>query len=62
MKYAIGRPINGISINGLEYVMDDDGELMTFASEEAAIAFLNQNGISADDIEDFGIEIVEVDE
>lgn len=33
-KYVIGRPINDISINGLEYVTDDNGEEMIFDSIE----------------------------
>ena len=28
MKYLIARPINGISINGNEYLLNDDGSEM----------------------------------
>lgn len=27
-KIIISRPINGITINGLEYILDDDGDVM----------------------------------
>ena len=29
-KYFIARPINGISINGNEYLLDDDGKAVEF--------------------------------
>lgn len=60
MRYAIGRPIEGAAINGNEYVLDDDGELMTFGSEEDALDFLKVCGLTDDDIEEQGIVIEEV--
>lgn len=48
----IGRPINGISINGLEYVSDDDGKPMEFPSVEAAKAFLTEHGVTQEAIEE----------
>lgn len=30
MKYVIGRHINGIVLNPLEYILDDNGELRLF--------------------------------
>ena len=36
----VGRHINGITINPLEFILDDNGEVMGFESEEAAIVFL----------------------
>lgn len=62
MRYAIGRPIEGITINGNEYVLDDDGELMTFDSEEDALDFLKACGLADDDIEEQGIVSEEVQE
>lgn len=50
MAYIIGRLINGISINGLEYVLCDSGEVKEFASEDAAIWFLTENGFSEQEI------------
>ena len=35
-KWVIARPINGISINGDEYAVDDNGKLVCFDSEEQA--------------------------
>ena len=35
-KWVIARPKNGISINGDEYCVDDDGEYLCFDSEEDA--------------------------
>ena len=34
--YVICRPINGISINGLEYLNDENGETYHFTDEAAA--------------------------
>ena len=50
MGYVIKRPINGISINGDEYVCE---------SEEKAKEFLKENGYDDDGMENEGIEIVE---
>jgi len=60
MRYAIGRPIEGITLNGNEYVLDDEGELMTFDSEEDALDFLKACGFTDNDIEGQGIVIEEV--
>ena len=35
-KWVIARPINGISINGDEYAVDDNGKFVCFDSEEQA--------------------------
>ena len=40
----IGRPINGISINGNEYVCDEKGRAIVFEDENDARAFLKENG------------------
>ena len=55
-KYIIGRAINGITINGREFVLDEKNELMKFDSEAEALQFLKDNGI--DNPEDCGIEIL----
>lgn len=62
MRYAIGRPIEGVTLNGNEYVLDGDGELVTFDSEEDALEFLKACGLTDDDIEGQGIVIEEVQE
>lgn len=40
----IGRPILGVTLNGLEYVLDDEGDLMNFTDKEAARRFLEDHG------------------
>jgi hypothetical protein len=55
-KYIIGRPVNGITINGREYVRNDKDELMLFDSENEAKAFLAKHGVT--DLESQGIEIL----
>ena len=59
MGYVIKRPINGISINGDEYVCDDNGKTMVFDNESEAKEFLEENGCDDDGMENEGIEIVE---
>jgi hypothetical protein len=55
----VGRAINGISINGLEYLLCDFcGEVMTFTNEEKAKEFLRVNGISEDVFEQYIYEEV----
>ena len=54
MKYKIGRPINGISLNGLEWVLtEEDGDIMLFDSVAEAREFLFAHGATTDDVEDF---------
>lgn len=60
MRYAIGRPIEGVTLNGNEYVLDGDGELMTFDSEDDALGLLKANGFTDGDIERQGIVVEEV--
>jgi hypothetical protein len=60
MRYAIGRPIEGVTLNGNEYVLDGDGKLMTFDSVEDALDFLKACGFADSDIEGQGIVIEEV--
>lgn len=41
---AITRSIEGISINGKEWLLNEDGEVLKFKKETSAINFLKQNG------------------
>jgi hypothetical protein len=51
MKVKVGRHIEGISLNPLEYVLDGpDGEIKWFESKEAAVEFLKTAGATDDDI------------
>jgi hypothetical protein len=46
----VGKHINGITINPLEYLLDDDGKVMEFINEDAAKAFLKEKGLPDDEI------------
>lgn len=59
MGVLIGRPIEGVTVNGLEYVCDEKGYAIVFNDEADAKQFLADRGLSEDDIEDKGILIVE---
>lgn len=53
---AIARTIGGISINGKEWLLDDEGSVMKFRSRESAIKFLESKGyenFSSEEFEDF---------
>ena len=55
MSIVIGRPIEGISLNGLEYLLDENGEYKMFDSKEDAKAFLNssfEEPLTDDELED----------
>ena len=43
-EVIIGRAINGISINGLEYVLDENNEPIVFDDVEDAMQHLRDNG------------------
>ena len=56
MKTLISRPINGISLNGDEYLLNREGAPMEFASEDVARNFLMENGISKQDLDGFNFK------
>lgn len=47
---CIGRHINGITINPLEFILDDDGNERVFDNEETAKAWLVEMGFSDEEI------------
>ena len=54
---SIYKYINDISINGKEYLLDADGEILLFSSEDKAFKFLTESGIEVkneEDLEDYG--------
>lgn len=55
MAILIGRPINGIGINGNEYACDDNGIAIAFMDVDEAKKFLFSHGLTEDDIENQGI-------
>ena len=42
----VGRYINGISLNGLEYLKNDADEVIYFAGVEAAKVYLREQGVT----------------
>lgn len=52
MSILIGRHINGITINSLEYAKDDNDNLFKFDTEELANSFLLSKGFTQDQIND----------
>jgi len=58
MKYLIARPINGISLNGNEYLLNDDGSEMEFETKDDCLNYIKYN-ITQEDPEDFLWEIEE---
>lgn len=59
-KWVIARPINGISINGDEYAVDDDGKYLCFDSEEEATDHMERWYEEAE-IEEEGIYVKEIE-
>lgn len=43
--YVIAKPINGISINGDEFILDDAGKVQRFKNTKSARDFLRDHGI-----------------
>ena len=62
MSFLIGRPINGVSLNGNEYVIGDDGKPRVFTDMVSAKQFLAEKGLTELDIEAEGIVFVEQEE
>jgi hypothetical protein len=46
----VGRHIYGITLNPLEYLLDNSGNEMEFENEDTAKAFLKENGLTDDEI------------
>ena len=40
----IGKPVNGISLNGNEYLLNEKGQLIKFDDTDKAKQFLKDNG------------------
>ena len=46
----VGRHINGITLNDIEYLLDEHGEIIHFFNENAAKAFLHEKGYSDEEM------------
>ena len=42
MRYCIARPINGVTINGNEYVLNDSNEIMVFNAKKTCLEFIKK--------------------
>ena len=66
MKYAISRSINGISLNGQEFALNEKGDVMTFDSKALAKAFAGKlaTGKESGDVDlgKFGLNICRIDD
>lgn len=49
----VGKHIENISLNDLEYLLDDEGNIKYFNSKQEAVEFLTDAGADEDDIEWF---------
>lgn len=64
-KYIVYSYPEGISLNGRQYLLDDNDELLKFDSPTAVIDYLAQHGIEAtteDELEEYGIWVTKEDE
>ena len=43
IHYKIARPINGISINGNEYLLNSKDQIMIFETREECIKYVTEN-------------------
>ena len=43
IHYKIARPINGISINGNEYLLNSKDQVMTFETREECIKYVTKH-------------------
>lgn len=50
---SISKPINGISLNGDEFLLDENDELLLFEDEKTALDYLHERGVTDEEIEGF---------
>lgn len=50
--YVIARPVNGISLNGDEYLLDKNNKIREFTDRDKCLDFIKEN-ITKDDPEDY---------
>lgn len=66
MKYAISRSINGISLNGQEFLLTPAGDIMKFASKKLAKSYAGKictgRHNSSIELEDYGINICRIED
>jgi len=66
MKCAISRSINGISLNGQEFLLTAKGDVMTFTNETVARSFAAKIATGSHDtdvdLDEFGLNVCQIDE
>lgn len=64
--FHIYRHINSISLNGREYLLNDEGEVLLFPSIEEALDHLREQGgkhvQNAQELKEYGIYIEEIED
>lgn len=60
-RTIVGRHINDISLNPLEYLLDGNGDEMLFDSKACACAYLLKIGFTEDDIEWMHFQEIEIE-
>lgn len=50
MNYMITRPVNGISLNGDERLLDSNNEVMTFDNRNDALNFIHKHNLDSEDV------------
>lgn len=60
MAIIIGRPINGISLNELEFLLNNDGTEMQFKNKNSAKHFLVKSGFPEENLD--GFTFVKIDD
>ena len=61
MRVALSRSINGISINGQEYLLNEDDTIREFNSIDNAKKFIFDNGATEKDFEDGVFNVFDLD-
>jgi len=56
---AVGRHINGITLNPLEYILDDRGRVKQFINKDSATEYLKEHGVANEVIEHLVFEEAE---
>ena len=60
MSIVVKRPIGGTTLNGKEYLLEKNGEVMEFKNTSKAVSFLMDAGIETNEIL-HSIDIIEKD-
>ena len=58
-KIIVGYPAGGCALNGLEYLLDDCGDPVTFDSVEEAKEFLREHGVTEEELDELVFENLE---